>query len=392
MAEHISAVTTTVYTASADLKTFISELIQGIPAPPGREGTPIQITDEVMAQCTLAFATPSIKQLLGKPAKTNKMLEFVGDAAIELAVTHWLSKTFPDEDVGRLTWRRQCVVGNDKGLMDWGRELDLEKYIGLEIEGKKTLPSVLEAIVGAIYNHLGFDYVLSFVTSYLDKQANDMFVSYLPTPLLDELSVPTTKSSAFETLGKDPNMSVTPNYRGHLEEYLFRRGFPREDVVFATRNEGTDNNLAWVTSVTAPCGAEDKIIKEVSRSSKKAGIAEASRQVLEELKRMEAEGFMVRKNPTAVANVSLVDRASSIPSANYKGLLQNLLYKRYSVNTQPNFVSLPSGLPHDYSFTCTGSITIENHQFEATGEGKKKIDAEQVAAKGLHDQLVSRLA
>lgn len=81
---------------------------------------------------------------------TLQNLEFLGDAALGLSATQWLCHTYPREDVGRLTHRKQCIIGNNSGLMDLAKHYELEKYAVVHHNrgGRKLLPNIVEAIIG----------------------------------------------------------------------------------------------------------------------------------------------------------------------------------------------------------------------------------------------------
>ncbi len=89
----------------------------------------------------------------------NERLEFLGDAALEIIVTEYLFKHFPDTPEGDLTnWRASLV--NSKMLALIAQEVGLEKYLYLskgEAKDKESkarqyiLANAMEALIGAIY-------------------------------------------------------------------------------------------------------------------------------------------------------------------------------------------------------------------------------------------------
>ncbi len=88
----------------------------------------------------------------------NERLEFLGDAVLELAVSEWVFRQYPDIPEGGLTRIRAEVV-SEKGLAAIARALDLGAGLrlgkGEQKSGGREKPSLLadalEALLGAIY-------------------------------------------------------------------------------------------------------------------------------------------------------------------------------------------------------------------------------------------------
>jgi len=60
----------------------------------------LKIAQDILEQ---AFLHSSYVNERGDPRGSNERLEFLGDAVIDLAVTDYLYKQYPDADEGRLT-------------------------------------------------------------------------------------------------------------------------------------------------------------------------------------------------------------------------------------------------------------------------------------------------
>jgi len=96
--------------------------------------------------------------------RDNERLEFLGDAVLGLAVSHFLMDVFKDAKEGNLSKWRASVV-NERMLSEVARELDLGAYLvlgkGEELSGGREKPSILadtfEALLGAVYQDGGFD-------------------------------------------------------------------------------------------------------------------------------------------------------------------------------------------------------------------------------------------
>ena len=93
----------------------------------------------------------------------NERLEFLGDAVLDLAISHILMETFQDAREGDLSKYRAAVV-NEKGLFRVAKDLELGDYIllgrGEELTNGREKPSILantlEALLGALYLDAGF--------------------------------------------------------------------------------------------------------------------------------------------------------------------------------------------------------------------------------------------
>ncbi|MBW2071663.1 MAG: ribonuclease III [Deltaproteobacteria bacterium] len=100
----------------------------------------------------------------------NERLEFLGDAALDLALSHLLLERFPDYDEGELSRLRAGLV-NEKHLASIARELGMGEALhlgkGEDRSGGRTKPSLLsdslEAVLAAIYLDGGLEAVMKVV-------------------------------------------------------------------------------------------------------------------------------------------------------------------------------------------------------------------------------------
>ena len=94
----------------------------------------------------------------------NERLEFLGDAVLDLAISHILMERFSDLKEGDLSKYRATVV-NENGLCRVAKELNLGNHIllgrGEELTNGREKPSILantmEAVIGALYLDGGFE-------------------------------------------------------------------------------------------------------------------------------------------------------------------------------------------------------------------------------------------
>ena len=104
----------------------------------------------------------------------NERLEFLGDAVLELAVTHFLFVRFPNKPEGDLTAYRAALV-NTYSLAETAEGLGVNDMLLLSKGEKKDtgrarqiiLANAFEAILGAIYLDQGFAAAEAFVARTL---------------------------------------------------------------------------------------------------------------------------------------------------------------------------------------------------------------------------------
>jgi ribonuclease-3 len=104
----------------------------------------------------------------------NERLEFLGDAVLELIVTEYLYKKYPEKNEGELTnWRAALV--NAKILGELAKDLGFNDFLllskGEEKETGKArlyiLANTFEALIGAIYLDQGYEVAKNFVEKNL---------------------------------------------------------------------------------------------------------------------------------------------------------------------------------------------------------------------------------
>lgn len=103
----------------------------------------------------------------------NERMEFLGDAVLELGVSHFLFDSFPHFTEGGLTRARASIV-RGVSLAEWGLELGLGRLLrtGNSLESDLTLHESLcadgvEAILGAVFLDGGFSSAMTVIEGYL---------------------------------------------------------------------------------------------------------------------------------------------------------------------------------------------------------------------------------
>jgi len=139
----------------------------------------------------------------------NERLEFLGDAVLELIVTHFLYLRFPSKPEGDLTAYRAALV-NTYSLAETAEGLGVNDMLLLSKGEKKDtgrarqiiLANAFEAILGSVYLDQGY-------------AAAEAFVSRTLTPKIDLVLKNRTWQDAksnFQEVAQDKK-SVTPTYK-----------------------------------------------------------------------------------------------------------------------------------------------------------------------------------
>lgn len=145
--------------------------------------------------------------------KDNERLEFLGDAVLELLVTEFLFKNYPNSEGELTNWRSALVKGAH--LATVSRELNLGEYLvlsnGEERSGGREksyiLANTFEALLGGIYLEFGYEKAHEFVDKFL--------LIYLEEILEKGLHI--DPKSKLQELAQEKE-NVTPQYRLISEE------------------------------------------------------------------------------------------------------------------------------------------------------------------------------
>ncbi len=95
---------------------------------------------------------------VSNPRNNYERLEFLGDAVIDIIISHFLMKKFPLDDEGLLTKKRSGLV-QKQFLGSMGNHLNLVSYISIDptvnLTNQKVLirqsANLFEALIGAVY-------------------------------------------------------------------------------------------------------------------------------------------------------------------------------------------------------------------------------------------------
>jgi ribonuclease III len=115
-------------------------------------------------------------EIEGENSMGNERLEFLGDAVLELVITHILMERFPDYPEGKLSRLRAAIV-NKEGIASIAIRFDLGSYVllgrGEEASQGRTKKSILanvyEAIVAAVYYDDGLPGAFAFIEKHFEQ-------------------------------------------------------------------------------------------------------------------------------------------------------------------------------------------------------------------------------
>ena len=137
----------------------------------------------------------------------NERLEFLGDAGLELVVTEYLYKNYPNPEGDLTSWRAALV--NAIMLSRISEKIDLNSYILLSRgEARDTgrarqyiLANAIEAVIGAIYLDKGYPAASEFIAKFILPE--------LPAVL--ERGADRDYKSRFQEEAQD-RVGITPTY------------------------------------------------------------------------------------------------------------------------------------------------------------------------------------
>jgi ribonuclease-3 len=182
----------------------------------------------------------------------NERLEFLGDAVLELVVTEYLYKTYPNPEGELTNWRSAVVKG--EVLARVAKEIGLGGLLKLSRGEEKSggrartliLANTFEALVGAIHLDQGYQAAEKFINKYI--------ISLLPEVIEKRLYV--DPKSHLQELSQQ-KLNATPEYR-------------------VTKDEGPDHDKMFTVGVYA----NGKLIAEGTGTSKQKAEQAAASQAL----------------------------------------------------------------------------------------------------------------
>ena len=144
----------------------------------------------------------------------NERLEFLGDAVLELVVTDFLFKKYPEKPEGELTAVRAALV-NTVSLSAASEKLGVNEFLLMSKGEAKDmgrarqyiLANTFEACIGALYMDQGYEASLAFIATHLFPKTEEIVKKRLWQDA----------KSRFQELAQEHH-SVTPTYKTVSQE------------------------------------------------------------------------------------------------------------------------------------------------------------------------------
>ncbi|MFA6528375.1 MAG: ribonuclease III [Candidatus Gracilibacteria bacterium] len=168
-----------------------------------------------------AFIHKSYVNEASEGKEHNERLEFLGDAVLELVVTEFLYKNYPNSEGDLTNWRSALVRGDN--LAEISKRLELHKYLylgkGEEKSGGREkgyiLANTVEALIGAIYLDRGYEDAHGFIMKFIVCSLGE---------ILEKGSYIDAKSK-FQEISQS-KFNITPSYQ------LIEESGPDHDKLF----------------------------------------------------------------------------------------------------------------------------------------------------------------
>lgn len=139
----------------------------------------------------------------------NERLEFLGDAVLELVITDYLYKTYPEKNEGEMTTLRSALVKADT-LSNVAVDMTIGEYMLLSRGEAKDLgrarqyilANAIEAVIGAVYLDQGFESAKSVIVKFLVPKIDEIV----------EMGEVIDSKSRFQALAQE-HFGITPVYK-----------------------------------------------------------------------------------------------------------------------------------------------------------------------------------
>jgi len=181
----------------------------------------------------------------------NERLEFLGDAVLELIVTEYIFKNYPNPEGDLTNWRAALV--NSTSLQEVAEKIGLENFMQLS-KGERQdtnskargsiIADAVEALIGAIYLDAGYTESKKFIDKYFIARLNYI----LENNLFED------PKSKFQELSQEKE-GATPYYKvleesgpDHAKKFII--GVYLDKEMIAT-GEGSSKQEAQVNAATA---------------------------------------------------------------------------------------------------------------------------------------------
>ncbi len=211
-----------------------------------------EFNDKALLRCGLTHRSYSAENNL---SYDNQRLEFLGDAVLEIILSEYLFKRYPEAQEGKMTKMRSAMVQQD-ALAKLSRKIDLGKFFIIGKGDKETggcdrdssLADLFESLTGALYLDAGLERTKQFIIPLIEEVFPE------PTQLLSTL-----------------------NPKGDLQEFARRQwNCPPEYSIIKTT--GPDHSPRYLVNVFI---AVPNISASGEAGNRKQAESEAARKLLQ---------------------------------------------------------------------------------------------------------------
>ena len=189
-----------------------------------------RFTDLRLLQKALIHSSYAFEQAQG--GKDNEILEFVGDAVLDLVIGYTLSKRYPAMREGDLTRIRASLV-NESHLAEMARSFELGRFLclgkGEDASSGRNKSSILscafEAVIGAVFEDSGYEHTTDLVqrifNSEIENKKKDLLLADAKSRLQEELQEkfnepPTYRLEREEGPSHQKRFSVSVIFQGNV--------------------------------------------------------------------------------------------------------------------------------------------------------------------------------
>lgn len=174
----------------------------------------------------------AINEAGSQKLESNERLEFLGDAVLELIVTEYLYKNYPNPEGELTNWRAALVRGEHlaeiAGRLKLGTYLQLSR--GEELSGGRAkdyiLANTFEALVGVIYLEKGFQAAEKMIQKIILPELESILAAHKHIDAKSRL-----QELAQEKKGVTPNYTVlTEEGPDHAKLFTIAANFGKEKV------------------------------------------------------------------------------------------------------------------------------------------------------------------
>jgi ribonuclease-3 len=171
-----------------------------------------RFTDLRLLQAAMVHSSYAFEQ--GQGGNDNQVLEFIGDAVLDLVIGHALSLRYPKMREGELTRFRASLV-NETHLADMARSIELGSYLflgkGEDSSNGRNKSSILscafEAVIGAIFKDSDYQTVDSLVQRLfedaIEQEKQDLLLVDAKSRLQEHLQERFNEAPVYRLDGED---------------------------------------------------------------------------------------------------------------------------------------------------------------------------------------------